>query len=302
MNLFNRIYRNAEGGAGGGGGAPAPAAPWYQAAGVADEHREWLAGKGYADISTAIASHRSLETVIGRNRLAVPSGPEDQASYDAIYKTLGRPDTVEGYALKEGSKIKADEFKATFAPVFHKAGISSSQATALLDAYEARAVALEEARQAEITARETREIEELDKVWASNKDANMDIASRAFRHLGISEEETSAIEEALGYKKTMEIFHKIGAGMSEASFHQDGKPGQHGDGKNVDTLQAEMHAKLRDPDFKARYNHHDPRVRAPAIEEIEKMQKRIADLQEAAPPFDPTKRGTSVSEAKFGRR
>ncbi len=305
LPIYLRVYHEGEGvgsGTGGGGNNPPPAAPWYQTAGVAQEHHEWLAGKQFADVNLAMSSYRSLEGVLGRNRLAVPSGPEDQASYDAIYKTLGRPDTHDGYALKEGSLIKADEFKAHFAPVFHKAGISAQQASVLLDAYEARGKAMEEARQAELAARETREIQELETAWASNKDANMDIASRAFRHLGISEEETAAIEEALGYKKTMEIFHKIGAGMSEAAFHQDGKPGQHGDGKNADTLQSEISAKLRDPEFKARYNHHDPRVRKSAIDEMEVLQKRLADMQEAQPPFDPTKRGTSVSEAKFGRR
>lgn len=308
MNLFNRIflnvYREGEGvGSGGGGsGDGSPPAPWYQTAGVAQEHHEWLAGKQFADVNLAMSSYRSLEGVLGRNRLAVPSGPDDAASYDAIYKALGRPDAHTDYKVKEGSRLDAKEFGEHFAPGLHKLGLSAAQVAGVLDLYEARAGVLSDLKTSEATARETREIEELDRAWASNKDANMDIASRAFRHLQISEEETAAIEEALGYKKTMEIFHKIGAGMSEASFHQDGKPGQHGGGKTMETLQTEISAKLRDPDFKSRYNHHDPRVRKSAIDEMEVMQRQLADLQEAQPPFDPTKRGTGVSEAKFGKR
>lgn len=34
---------------------------------------------------------------LGREKLPVPSGPEDKAAYDLLYKTIGRPDTVEGY-------------------------------------------------------------------------------------------------------------------------------------------------------------------------------------------------------------
>lgn len=304
LPIYLRLYLEGEGvGSGGGGGDnPPPAETWYQKAGVAQEHHEWLAGKQFADVNLAMASYRSLEGVLGRNRLAVPSGPEDQASYDAIYNALGRPKTHGEYKIKEGSKLDAKEFTEHFAPGLHKLGLSAAQVSGVLDLYEARGTALNDLKTSEAAARETREIEELDKAWGSNKDANMDIASRAFRYLDISEEETAAIEEALGYKKTMEIFHKIGAGMSEASFHQDGKPGQHGGGKTLEALQTEISAKLRDPEFKARYNHHDPRVRKSAIDEMEVMQRQLADLQEAQPPFDPTKRGTSVSEAKFGKR
>lgn len=306
----SRIFLNVEGGAGGGSTVPPPNpgtgaidnTPWYQKSGVSAEHHEWLAQKQFADPSIAIASHRALESLVGRQRLAVPNGPEDQAAYDALYKALGRPDKADDYKLKEGSKLKPDEVKP-FLPILHKHGASPKLVEELLDAYEGRGTALITAREQQLIARENAEKEELATAWGTKHDANMDIAARAFRALGMDEETTSQIEEAIGYRKTMELFHKIGAGMSEASFHQDGKPGSHtGKGESLPELQAALSTKLADKDFRLRYNNHDPRVRAKAIEEVEDIQKKIAAHQEANPQVDPRLRGSGVSEAKFGSR
>jgi hypothetical protein len=295
MNILRTMaatYLDAEGGSGGGSGDPAGGgapAPWYQTAGVAPEHHEWLAGKQFADPSIAIASHRSLEGIIGRNRLAVPTGPEDHVI------ALGRPKDATGYAAKEGSRIAADELKE-FAPVFHKLGLSKAQADGLLEFYEGRAIAKETVTEGARKAAEDAQIAALEQKWGSSAAANQDIASRAFRALGVDEETADKIEGAIGYQATMELFHKIGAGMSESSFHQDGKPGGGEGGKTVDTLRNDMNTKLRDAEFRKRYDNADPRVRETAIKEIEALQIEIAKREEGEQNSNsPFKRG-SISE------
>lgn len=297
LGLFGRIYLNtADGGAGGGGdpagGGGAPA-PWY-ANGVDAEHHEWLGTKQFANVNAALQSYRSLEGVLGRNRLAVPNGPEDTASYDAIYSALGRPNDAAGYTLKEGSTINAEEFKTHYAPALHKLGVSASQAQGLLDLVEQRESAIKAAKDAELAGQEAQQKTALSQKWGAQEQTNVDIASRAFRNLGLTEEQTDGIESVLGYQATMELFHKIGAGMSEGSFHQDSRAGGGNPNDNtVEAVQKQINEKMADPEFKARYRHDNPTVRQKAIAELEPLQIKLGELMEAADkaafekPFDP---------------
>ena len=263
-------------------GTPPPAGsegPWYKQAGVADEHHDWLAAKQFGDLNTALTSYRSLEGVMGRERLAIPKDGEDAPAYDAIYKTLGRPDNAEGYKLPEGSKISGDEWKV-FAPIFHEAGVSQSQAEKILGAYEKRAGEISAAAEVERGNQEQAQVKQLTDEWGSANEANSDIASRAFRALGIDEATSDAIESAIGYYKTMKLFHAIGAGMSEPALRQDGKAGDAaGQSGTVESLQRKMKDLFADQAFMDKYTHSDPRVRKDPIEQIQAIQKQIADLQ-----------------------
>lgn len=299
LRTLRATYLNTPDGGAGGGGAPvqpggggAPAAPWYGSS-VDAEHHEWLSGKQFANVNAMAQSYRSLEGVLGRNRLAVPSGPDDAASYDAIYGALGRPASHEGYTLKEGGRINAEEFKTHYAQGLHKLGLSQAQVAGAIDIMEKRDAAVQAEKEAKLAGEEAQQKQALSAKWGANEQANTDIASRAFRALGLSEEDTDGIESVLGYQKTMELFHKIGAGMGEGSFHQDGKPGNAG---GVGTLEAAKKAiddKMADPEFKARYRHDNPKVREAAIAEIEPLQIKYAEMQQAAEtaawnaPFDP---------------
>ncbi len=287
--IFPQLLFEAEGGGGGAetpapageaptGGAPAADGPWYKQAGIADDHHSWLESKQFADMNTALASYRSLEGVIGRDRLAVPKDAEDQSAYDAIYKTLGRPDSPDKYELPENSKIDGDQWKA-FAPIFHEAGVSQKQAAQILSAYEARATELHEAAEVERANQETAQIAALEKEWGSAHKANSDIASRAFRALGLDEATTDKVEQAIGYDATMKLFHKIGSGMSESRLIQDGEPGDQGAGTTLEGAQKKLDALLHDAEFSKRYHNSDPRVRQPAIEQVEAIQKQIAELK-----------------------
>lgn len=305
--LANWIYRNADAGAGAGGaptgagagaagtdGAPAGGAggngggagqggagdgTWYGKAGIAPEHHEWLGSKQFADPNLQIASHRSLETLIGRQRLAVPANAEDKEAHEAIFKTLGRPDKPEGYKLPEGSKISGDEWK-NFAPIFHEAGISQAQAERILAAYEKRGGDISAAAETERANEEARQVAALDTEWGSAAEGNKDIAAHAFRALGIDEATSDKIEQAIGYQATMKLFHKLGSGMSEAQLRVDGGKGQQGGdmGGTLETAKNQLKTKFDDPVFMAKYMNSDPRVRKGAIEEVEAIQKRIADL------------------------
>lgn len=283
---FGRVLMEGEGA--GGGTAPGtppegtpPAipenAPWYQKAGVAQDHHEWLHAKQFADVNTALTSYRSLEGVVGRERLAVPKDATDTAALDAIYKTLGRPDKWEDYKLPEGSKIDGEKWK-TYAPVFHKHGASPALVNDIVTTLEAQAAEHAAAVEVERANAEKAEIAAIEKEWGSALEANSDIAARAFRALGIDEATSDKIEAAIGYAATMKLFHNIGSGMSEAKMHQDGTKGGNQDmGGSLEGVKRQLDAKLKDAEFLKRYQNHDPRVRKEAIDEIEALQKQIVE-------------------------
>jgi hypothetical protein len=289
LRTLSATYWEGEGGSGGGGGTTPPTdggttppppggETWYGKAGIAAEHHEWLGNKQFADPNLLVASHRSLESLVGRQRLAVPSNAEDAEAYNALYKTLGRPDKPE-YALPKDSKISGDELKF-FNSVFHEAGLGQGQVEKVLTAYEKRAVELSTAAETERANAERLQVEALDKEWGSAAEANKDIASRAFRALGIDEATADKIESAIGYQATMKLFHGIGSGMSEAALKQDGNKNQPGGGgDSLGKAEGELKAKFADKDFMAKYMHSDPRVRKDAIAEIEAIQKRIAEAK-----------------------
>jgi hypothetical protein len=257
---------------------PAPGADtWYGKAGIAPEHHDFIKGKEFADLNTVISSHRNLESMVGRNRLAVPLNAEDKEAYENIYKTLGRPDKPE-YKLPETIKFNEDTWKK-FQPVAFEKGLSQGQVEAIADWYFKEGTAAEQAKAVEKANRETADVAALEKEWGSAKAGNMDLAQRAFRHLGLDADTVGAVEDALGYKATMQLFHKIGAGLREDTFHQDESKGA-GKGETAETVQTKINDLLKNQEFKDRYNNHDPRVRAGAIKEMEALQIKLAEIQQ----------------------
>jgi hypothetical protein len=279
-------------GEGGGTTPPAPggdtppsgdSGPWYQSGGVAAEHHDWLRNKEFADINTAITSHKSLEQLVGRQRLAVPKDANDAAAYDALYKTLGRPADAKGYKQPDGIKIE-DKAWERFSGVFHKHGIGQAQAEAIVKEYYAFGTEGKTATDSARQVQEAVEEAELKKAWGKDFDANTDIAGRAWRALGMSEETSNKIEAALGFKAFTEFFHKIGAGMSEASMKTDSGTGNGmGSGAQaVEQAKSRRDAMLADPEFLRRYQNSNQAVRNKAIEEIQPYIKLIAEAKDAA--------------------
>lgn len=254
-------------------------ASWYQSAGVATEHHDFLRNKGFADIDVALASYKSLEGLVGRQRLAVPKDANDAAAYDAIYGALGRPADAKGYKQPEGLNIGSAAWDR-FTGIFHKHGVGQGQAEAILKEYHAFGSEGIAAKEQERVREQAREEVELKKAWNKDFDVNSDIAGRAWRALGVSEELSNKIESALGFKSFMEFFHKIGAGMSEASLKIDT-----GGGMNTNSVEQAKVARdrlLGDKNFLDRYQNGNQAIRNKAIEEIQPYIKVIAAGKDAA--------------------
>jgi hypothetical protein len=291
--LGNRVFRSPEGEGGGGVAAAttataAPAtttqaggdAPWYQTANIAPEHHDFLRNKEFDSLDTALKSYKSLEGLIGRQRLTVPKDATDQASYDAIYSTLGRPNDAKGYKLPEGINLE-QPVAERFLGAFHKAGLSQAQVESVIKEYHGFGSEATQAKETARLAREQAEEGQLKSAWGDKFDANADLASRAFRSLGIDEATATKIEEAVGYKAFMEMFHKVGAGMSEGAMKTDGGGGGF-TANSVENAKTQRDRLLADPAFTKRYQSSNMAERNKAIEEIQPYIKIIAEAKEAA--------------------
>lgn len=262
---------NGDGGSGGAGGA---GDTWYAKAGAAPEHHDWMRNKEFADLNTTLASYRSLEGTIGRQRLAVPKDAADQAAYDALYTAIGRPPEAKGYKLPEGVKLEPKVWDR-FSGLFHKHGVSQAAAEAIVKDYHTMGTELTQAGETERLAEEGRQEEALKKAWGKDFDAKSDIAGRAWRALGVTEELSDKLESTLGFKAFTEFFHKVGAGMTEAALKTDGGQGG-GGGDNVQVAMAARDRLMGDPEFLKRYQNSNQAIRQKAIDEIQPYFKIIA--------------------------
>lgn len=271
----------SDGGAGSGSGSGSGAgtdAPWYVQAGIPQEQHDYIKTKGWDGPASLLESQRNLEKLVGRERLPMPTGKDDAESIDKITKALGRPDGADGYALPDTLK---DAFKPEavkhFNKVFHDLKLADWQAEGLLASVHkfTQDGAAEKTRQTE--AQVETDKKNLEAEWGNKLADNEDLAGRAYRAVGLSEDLASKIEGAIGYKAFMLLFHNIGSKMAEDTLKQDGNVGGAGQGSSFEqtpeVAQAQIDKLLADPEFMKRYTSSNQKIREPAIEEMQKWHK-----------------------------
>lgn len=148
------------------------------------------------------------------------------------------PETPDGYELPVPDG-ESPEFAKAVAPLFHKAGLSASQAKALAEGWNEmqaaeRAAAVEQdaAAQREATALAERQQGELKREWGDKFDANVELSRRAIRSgmaaAGLAEDGMAAmigsLEQAHGFAAVHKFFAALGAPMAEGPAHGLGTP------------------------------------------------------------------------------
>jgi len=205
----------------------APPPPWHGA--LDEESIGWLQTKGWygTDIGKAdvgkgfpemVKSYRSMESVLGRSRIAVPKDINDKEGWDAYYSAGGRPADWKGYDLKAGEGGDQTHLD-TFAEIMHSEGLSTRQAHSLYQKVEERAKAISAARQAEseqaYANTSTADLEGLRKEWAGQADAKFGAAQRAKVASGLDDAVIDKIERAIGTKAMIGMFSVFGEAISE---------------------------------------------------------------------------------------
>lgn len=255
-----------------GAGAPTGGEqPWFS--GIADEGlRGYVQTKGFKDPAALADSYRNLEKLQGvpQDRLLKLPEKTDDPAWADVHKRLGRPDDAKGYELKfDGDPAFAERFGG----VFHKAGLSKSQAQALNSEWNGYVTELLESEQRDREARDTKDLQELKTKWGGTFDENVEAGRRAGKEFGLSEDEFQQISGALGSGKTLELFQRIGSKLGEARpFDPSGSGGNSGFGMTPAAARGRIQALSADKDWAAKYLGGGASER----EEMERLQKIAA--------------------------
>ena len=141
---------------------------------------------------------------VGAVKIPAPDAPQDQ--WDAFYKKLGKPDTIDAYTVSE--KGQGDETVTKLRSAAHRASLTPAQWNVMRDGYadvleEQIAVQREEMRQAEDT---------LKAEWGGAYEGNVKRMQKAIRLYGGDEALQSVLKGGLGndvyFLKMMDRFSK----------------------------------------------------------------------------------------------
>lgn len=222
-----------------GGQAPAePAAPPAAApAGVSElsageskswygeiedpELKSWAENKGFADPVTALKSHRSLEGMMGKERLSVPD-QDNPAEWDGWSK-FGVPEEASGYkdAVKLPELPDGMQMDEAFLEAAFEKGVAAKvppfQMQQMLDLYAEREMAAFQQVKA-VEEKDRAELDALYTEWGGQKEAMLDQSRRAAKFFGLSEDELAQMNGQMGSAKLLQGFQKIGAAMQEGGL------------------------------------------------------------------------------------
>lgn len=253
-------------------GANPPPAPWF--AGFQNpELRGYVETKGFQGPEALADSYRNLERLRGvpaDRLLSLPEKP-DAPEWDAVWNRLGRPEKPDGYGLQvpDGQdRTFADRMAATM----HKLGVSKSAAAGLNAEWNAfiaeeMAAADRDAQQADAA-----DLAGLRSEWGAKYDEHVELGRRAGREFGLSEDEFTAVQRALGSGKTLKLFARIGEKMAEPGRFDAGGGSSPGFSMTPDGARARLNALQADKDWAAKYMNGDVAAR----QEAERLAKIIA--------------------------
>lgn len=218
----------------------AAAAPWY--AGKITEAADigYLQNKGWHDKPAndvaleILKSYRGVEKLVGAPPDQVvrwPKDAADEAGWQTVRDRLGVPKDAKDYDFSgvkyaDGKVVDdaalLDAIRATAANLKLPKDAAPEIAQAIVKQNEAHAASREAERQALITA----DKQALAKSWGANADANKFVAVNAMKAVmkatGLDDskmaEGINAIEQALGYVPTMQMFLAIGQKIGEDRF------------------------------------------------------------------------------------
>jgi hypothetical protein len=210
---------------------PAPPTPWYEGKAEAETIGIWQ-NRGLdltdpAKIAIEMTkAHREAERHIGapvNEILRIPKPNAPAAEIKAFWERLGVPTDAKGYDLT-GVKINGQDIDAAFADTMRAAlaanFVPKDRAKPIVEEVAKYLTGQETAKTAALNAKIAEQSAALDKLWGTNKAANMLAADQGAARLGIGPDEFKEIGKVIGLDRAAEIFRKIGAGTSEDTFHE----------------------------------------------------------------------------------
>lgn len=250
----------------GGAGAPAGAPPaggnppaggsadWTS--GLNEDLKGYVTTKGFKDVSAVLDSYRNSESLIGKltgadkdRMLALPAKDDDAEGWSKVHTRLGRPEKADGYSFKGENA----EFVKTFKEVFHGAGLSDKQATAVVAKWNDFQNGRVAADKAAFETKAAAELDGLKKEWGGAYEQNEAVVDRAAAAFGMNEQQLLGLRSAMGVAGAMKFLHAVGSKMGEGEFVSGG--GGQGFGGALTPAQAKgrVNDLMNDSGFTAKY-------------------------------------------------
>lgn len=274
-----RIYRNAEGGGSGGDGggdaaaqaaAAAAAAKGGDGGGDGTPKLAWLPNASTEEIAFAqskgwakdtppadavFRSYHNLQKTFGAdkagNTVVLPGEKADEATLNTFYNRLGRPEKSDGYTAKEIAGLNADQSK-DFLEAAHKAGFTDKQVAAIKEWNDGQATKVNAELETNVKVEFAKQEATLKQEWGAKFDDNVAAAKIAAAKLGLTSDQVTAMQIALGYDGVMKMIAQIGTGLGEGKFETGDKGRAGGEHNNIMTpeqAKAELNKLGSDKDF-----------------------------------------------------
>lgn len=248
-----------------GAGGEGAAAPQDWTAAFDDSTRGVIQTKGWKSPADVVGSYTNLEKLLGADkagRALVP--PKDDApaeEWGAFYTKLGRPEKADGYKLPvpDGD---SGAFAKTAASWFHDAGLTAKQAETLAAKWNQHVGGTMHAQQAEFEQKSAVDLQDLQREWGDQFEAQSELARRAIREAGLSKEEGQAIERALGLGKAAKVFAFLGKQFAEAPVKGGEGASSSRFGATPEDARARIASLKGDQEWTARYLKGDSDARA----------------------------------------
>lgn len=195
---------------------------WFAA--LDGETQGWLENKGWTaedGLVQMVRAHRSLEGLIGRDKVVWPKDASDKAAWAEIHRRMGVPQSWEDYGLAPlGPDGKPDaqadrSYADGMAQVFHKLGIGRETAAALATEHGKLQSLLTAADNDAFQRQSEQEFDALRREWGGESDDRLGAAQRAARAFGLAPEAMGKIERAIGTRTMLTLLADIGTAISE---------------------------------------------------------------------------------------
>lgn len=257
----------------GGGGNPAPQLnAAQQALADAQEVNEipeyipakfWDKDRKTAKIEDMGRSYQSLEKLLGREKVPVPTSDEDDEGWNRWYAAMGRPEDPEKYEFKRPdlpNDLPYDEdTEKAFRNWAHKNGLNKRQANNLYDAFVKTQVERHAAyNDHQKQSRAKIEID-LRREYGNGYDGKVNLAKTAIREFADPDYLAWLDESGMGNDPRMiRAWIKVGEKMT-GETQLRGKPAQEAQPADLDRAIADFRDKFKDALWNKDHPNHDQR-------------------------------------------
>lgn len=254
-----------------------PNAPgWYGQ--LSPENREALTkgGHDFKSANDVVGKFLEYDRSMG-SRVEIPGEGAKPETVAAFRKAIGVPDDPQGYEWKapEGQQVDA-QMSEWAGALFHKAGLSKGQASALNEGWNgliAKSIADGEAAFGKMVSEGDRQ---LDKEWGGQAAANRDLRGRAAAHLGITKEGLDALYKTQGYVETSRALAKAGQWFLDDA-QRPGGGGGFADPTTAEEAQRESDRMFADPQIRAALsdrNHPDHKQLSEKLDRLQRLRSK----------------------------